>query len=82
MSFLCMVCGKTDPDEFSLYNKSLICDECYSVFNYHFKEMLKEFQADGAQEHSVLEGLEQYASYKGDEYNENLRKERMKHGNF
>ena len=75
----CWICNTINPDDFTLHHNRFICDGCLSVLNYHFNETVKEIQEDhGTSMAEILEALEEYVSYKGDEYNEMLRKERMK----
>lgn len=82
---ICMFCGTTKEENFSLYHNKLICDECLSVCNAHYKEMLKEIeeiwhehepQYNGIDlwESSFLEGLEEFVGHKAKEY-EKKRKE-------
>lgn len=74
---MCWICKTTNERDFSLYRNRFICDDCLSVLNYHYNEALKEIQKDhGTAENEFLEALEEYVSYKSDEYNETLRKER------
>ena len=85
---ICMFCGTTEESNFSLYHNELICDECLSVCNAHYKEMLKEIEQIWHEhepvcediplwESSFLEGLEEYVGYKAKQYDEQQRKERM-----
>ena len=74
----CWICGATDKREFSTHQCTFICDGCIAVLNYHYAEALKEIQSDhGTPENEFLEALAEYVIFKQDEYNENLRKERM-----
>lgn len=74
----CWICGTTEQSDFSTYRNNFICDGCMSVINYHFNEAVKELQDDhGTPMSELLEAFAEYASYKQDEYNEQLRKERM-----
>ena len=73
----CWVCGTTEEHDFSLYHNKFLCDACLSLFNYYYNEALKETQRlNNTPENEFIEALEQYVNYKGNEYNENLRKER------
>lgn len=75
----CWICKADKKDDFSIHHNSFICDNCLSVLNYHYNEALKEMQATtDVAENEFIEALVEYADYKGDEYNEQLRKERKK----
>ena len=74
----CWVCGTTEEQNFAKREHRFICDDCMLVIDYHVEKAFKELQElNGTPENEFLEALEQYVSYKQDEYNENLRKERM-----
>ena len=79
MSYKCWICNATDPTWFSDHKCFCICDNCMAVLNSHFNEAIKELQEEhGTPMNELLEAFEQYAIFKGDEYNEQLRKERKK----
>lgn len=75
----CFMCRTEQDRDFSLYQKTLLCDDCYHILDGYYKEALKECLEERGtfDEGSFLEALDEFISYKSDEYNENIRKERM-----
>lgn len=83
---ICMFCGTTKEDNFSLYHNELICDECLSVCNYHYDEMFKQIERIWHEhepqfaeielwESSLLEGLEEYIGQRAKQYEEQRNEE-------
>ena len=80
----CMVCGKTNPEDFTLHSKTFLCDECFSIIRHHYSELKKELEDAYRETHfgslwecEVLEGLEEFIEIRSEEQ----RKER-RHGNI
>ena len=77
----CWICGTTEQNDFTTYGNHFICDSCMAIIDYHYKEAFAEIQDDhGTPENEFLEALAEYVSFKQDQYNEQLRKERRKNG--
>ena len=83
MDHFCMVCGTKRPEDFTDHDYSLLCDDCYDVFNYWYKEALQDMKTtyrakNGSEmfEAEFIQGLEEFADIKGTEYNAALARER------
>lgn len=73
----CWLCNTTEKREFEIHDFRFICDDCIATLDFFYKEALKDFRnRHDTAENEFLEALAEYVSYKQDEYNEQLRKER------
>lgn len=72
---MCWMCGSENPDDFTLYQGPFLCDDCMSILNYWYKEMMQDVktrcEALNGQfdEATFIEGLAEYVDIKGAEYN-------------
>ena len=85
MKHYCMICGTEDPNEFTVHEHSLLCDDCRGILNYWYKEALEDMKThyrvrNGSEmyESEFLQGLEEFTQIKIGEYNEELRRERLR----
>lgn len=77
----CMICGTEHKEDFTIYKKRFLCDECMSILDYYYKQARVEIsdryeEVNNAEmwECEFLEGLDEFVTYKTDEYNEGRKK--------
>lgn len=83
----CWLCGSTEPDDFTLYNHSRVCDDCRSILNYWYREAIDDLRTrhraiSGLEldEGEFLEGCAEFIDIKQTEYNAERRRETNENG--
>ena len=79
---MCWMCGSEDPDDFTLYQRPFMCDDCMSILNYWYKEIRQDIKTrhealagTSFDEASFLEGLMEFVYIKQTEYNRQSQKD-------
>lgn len=82
----CKFCGTEDQNDFTIWNCKRICDDCMSILNVNLEEAKKDLDRVFSErnrgerwECDFYEGLDEYASYLGNQFNKRLKEERNVH---
>lgn len=74
---MCMICKTEHEEDFTLYRQTMLCDDCMSILEYHYKNAKYELEDRHMEvnnsemwESELLEGLEEYLEIKAREYRE------------